>query len=63
MLVFIQLLLMFTFAFYMIQTSMFEHEKVLYDYNDDEDSPSFMWYAIVNQIYLIMGDFGATHLD
>ena len=63
MLVFIQILMMFGFAFYMIQISMYDHEKILYDYNEDEESPSFMWYALVNQVSLIMGDFGTTHLD
>ena len=33
MLVFLQILMMFAFAFYMIQVSMFENEKILYDYN------------------------------
>jgi len=35
----------------------------LFAYDMDADSPSFIWYAFVNQVFLIMGEFGGTSLN
>ena len=61
-LVFLELMAMFMMVFYMLQISRVEQGSILYDYNNDEESPSFLWYALVNQVLLMMGDFGSTHL-
>mmetsp|Transcript_17994 Transcript_17994/g.24132 ORF Transcript_17994/g.24132 Transcript_17994/m.24132 type:complete len:209 (+) Transcript_17994:2080-2706(+) len=61
--VFLELMVMFMVVFYMLQISRVEQGSILYDYNDEEASPSFMWYAFSNQVFLMMGDFGGTHLN
>ena len=55
--------MMFMVCFYMLQISRVEQGSVLYDYNDEEESPSYLWYAFSNQVFLMMGDFGGTHLQ
>ena len=53
---------MFIVVFYVLQISRIEQGSTLYDYNEEAETPSFLWYAFFNQVLLMMGDFGATHL-
>ena len=47
-LVFLELMIMFMTCFYMLQISRVEQGSILYDYNDEEESPSYLWYAFSN---------------
>lgn len=55
-------MIMFAFVIYMLQISRIENGGILYDSNSEEKSPSYLYYALVNQIFLMMGNFGGTHL-
>ena len=48
MFVFSELMVMFMMVFYMLQISRIEQGGILYDYNEEEQSPSYMWYAFRN---------------
>ena len=62
MFVFGELMIMFMTIFYVLQIGRIEQGSLLYDYNDEGDVPSFMWYAFVNEVLLMLGDFSSTHL-
>ena len=50
-------------TFYLLQVNRLEYDSVLYEYNEESDSHSQFFHAFVNQVFLVMGDFGKTHLN
>lgn len=48
MFVFGELMVMFMMCFYMLQITRIEQGSKMFDYNDEEENPSYMWYAFSN---------------
>ena len=63
MLVFFELFVLFALVFYMLQISRVEQGSTLYTYNEETETPAYLWYAFLHQFYLTLGDFSHTYLN